>query len=622
MMLEKIKAPSDIKKLNSGEKIQLAEDIRTRLVEVVLKNGGHLASNLGVTELTIGLYSVVDPFEDKVIWDVGHQAYVHKILTGRNQQFDTLRQFGGMSGFPKKNESDADCFETGHSSTSVSAAVGMARARDIQGQTYKVVAVIGDGAFTNGMVYEALNDAGTMKGSVVFVLNDNGMSIARNVGGMSKYLGKIRSGKTYVKAKKNIKSGLGRIPLIGSPIVRGIQKVKTAFRTLTIPGEWFEELGIKYIGPIDGHSIEAVEKALKQAFYLNCPVVIHAITHKGHGYADAEDNPSRFHGVSPAEASSVKQQGYSAVMAEELCKMAEKDDKITAITAAMPSGTGLENFGNIFPERFFDVGIAEEHAITMAAGMAAAGLRPYVAIYSTFMQRAYDQLLHDCALQKLPVVITLDRAGISGRDGRTHHGIYDLSFLNSIPDISVCAPCCSEELKQMLRISRENKTGPFVIRYPAKDNSDGIVTITENNIVKYGKGAVVYESEKDKNKKNVLLISLGQITGNCIKAAEALHDMCNVMVFHGRFLKPLDEDGILDCINKLKPDVIVTAEDGVKEGGFGVSIATILQRHKISCGFDIISAPSKPVEHGSIEELCEEAGMDSVGIMKVVLRLL
>lgn len=621
-MLEKITSPSDIKKLSHEDKLKLAEDIRARLIEVVLKNGGHLASNLGVTELTVGLYSVVDPFKDKVIWDVGHQAYVHKLLTGRNDNFDTLRQFGGISGFPKKCESDADCFETGHSSTSVSAAVGMARARDIQGEKYKVVAVIGDGAFTNGMVYEALNDAGTMEGSVVFILNDNGMSIACNVGGMSKYLGKIRSGKSYIKAKKNIKSGLGKIPLIGKPIVKGIQKVKTAFRTLTIPGEWFEELGIKYIGPIDGHNIEEVEKALNQAFYLDCPVLLHAITHKGHGYTRAEDDPSAFHGVAPKEKSIIKNPAYSSHMADELCKMAEKDEKIVAITAAMPSGTGLGKFAEIYPTRFFDVGIAEEHAITMAAGMAAVGLRPYVAIYSTFMQRAYDQLLHDCALQKLPVVITLDRAGISGRDGSTHHGVYDLAYLNSVPDITVCAPCCMSELSQMLKISRENNAGPFVIRYPAKDNFDSDLYKIENYPVEYGKGALIYHTKQDKNKKNVLIISLGQITGNCMNAAAALSEMCNASVFHSRFLKPLDKDGILKCIDNLNPDVIVTAEDGVGNGGFGSSVAMLLQKEGIGCKFSSISVPEKPIEQGSIEELYEAVGMDSIGIMKAVLRLL
>ena len=622
-MLDKITSPAMLKNLSCEEKEQLAADIRLRLIDVVLKNGGHLASNLGVTELTIGLYSVIDPFRDKVIWDVGHQAYVHKILTGRNENFETLRQFGGISGFPKRKESDADCFETGHSSTSVSAAVGMARARDIQGENYKVVAVIGDGAFTNGMVYEAINDAGTMKGSVVFILNDNGMSIARNVGGMSKYLGKIRTGKSYIKAKKNIKSGLDKIPVIGKFLVKGIQKVKTAFRTLTIPGEWFEELGIKYIGPIDGHNIEAVEKALKQAFYLNCPVIIHAITHKGHGLAEAEADPSGFHGVSPKETTKIKQQAYSEIMAEELCKMAEEDSNITAITAAMPTGTGLEKFGKQFPERFFDVGIAEEHAITMAAGMASVGLKPYVAIYSTFMQRAYDQLLHDCALQKLPVVITLDRAGVSGRDGKTHHGIYDISYLNSVPEISVCAPCCGEELRQMLRITKENVLpGPFVIRYPAKDSFDGNSTIIERNPVEYGKGAVLYSNVSHKENKNVLIISLGQITGNCIKAAEALSDMCNVTVFHGRFLKPLDESGILSCINDFAPDVIFTAEDGVPNGGFGSNIAVLLQKNEINTRFEMISVPETPIDHGSIEELYSEIGLDSVGIMKTILRKL
>lgn len=612
--------PEDIKKMSYKEKEQLADDIRNRLVDVVLKNGGHLASNLGVTELTLGIYGVVNPFVDKVIWDVGHQSYVHKILTGRDDAFDTLRQYGGMSGFPKKAESEADCFETGHSSTSVSAAVGMARARDISGDDYKVIAVIGDGAFTNGMVYEALNDAGTMDSSVVVILNDNGMSIARNVGGMSKYLSRIRTGKAYVKAKKNIKSGLGKIPLVGGALVRGIQKIKMKFRMLTIAGEWFEEIGIKYIGPIDGHDIEAVEKALEQAFYLNCPVIIHAITDKGHGFLQAEENPSKYHGVSPKDNNVFKQKSYSDIFADELCKMAEENKKIAAVTAAMPSGTGLEKFGSRFPECFIDVGIAEEHAITMAAGMASVGIKPYVAIYSTFMQRAYDQLLHDCALQELPVVIALDRAGISGRDGRTHHGIYDIAFLNSIPNISVCAPCCEEELRQMLRLSEEdNIKKPFIIRYPAKDSFDCDKSCVTQNPIEYGKGAILYSNNCSKDNKNVLIVSLGQITVNCIKAAEALSDMCNVTVFHGRFLKPLDEEGILNCIELLKPNVIIAAEDGVPGGGFGSCIALLMKKKGIDIGFELISAPEQPVEQGSIEELYREAGMDSVGIMKRIL---
>ena len=619
-MLEEIHGPEDLQLLSKKEKLELAEDIRERLIDVVLKNGGHLASNLGIVELTIALYSIVDPFRDKIIWDVGHQSYVHKILTGRNAEFDTLREFGGMSGFPKKSESGADCFETGHSSTSISAAVGMARARDVQGKIYKVVAVIGDGAFTNGMVYEALNDAGRMFGSIVFILNDNGMSISRNVGGMSKYLGKIRTGKSYIRIKKNLKYAIGKIPLIGKFLVRKIQMLKAAFRLLVIPGEWFEELGVKYIGPVDGHDIGEIEKALNKAFYMNRPVILHVITKKGNGYEPAELDPSAYHGVSSREDSKCKKESYSAAMAQELCYLAEHDASILAVTAAMPAGTGLEKFGLKFPERFFDVGIAEEHAVTMAAGMAAVGMKPYVAIYSTFMQRAYDQLLHDCALQKLHVVIALDRAGISGRDGRTHHGIYDIAYLNSVPGISVCAPCCTEELREMLRISANSEiAGPFVIRYPASDDFAGDMTAVLRNPVLYGKGAVLYRTEEASAKKRVLLLTFGQITGQCIRAAEEIKNQCNAVVFHARFLKPLDEAGILQCIRENAPDAIFTAEDGVIDGGFGSKIAVLLQKNQIAAQFEMIGVPGESVEHGSIEELRKQLQMDSDGIAKRIL---
>lgn len=621
-MLESINSPEDIKKLSHKQKVRLADEIRARLVDVVTENGGHLASNLGVTELTIALYSIADPFRDKIIWDVGHQSYVHKILTGRNTRFETLRQMGGLSGFPKREESDADCFETGHSSTSISAAIGMARARDIKGEQYKVVAVIGDGAFTNGMVYEALNDAGRMFSSVVFILNDNGMSISRNVGGMSKYLGKIRTGKSYIRIKKNIKYIIGKIPLIGTFLVRKIQMLKAAFRLLVIPGEWFEELGLKYIGPVDGHNIEDMEKALNKAFYLNKPVLLHVITQKGHGFPPAEMNPSAYHGVSPRFNQDSRGESYSAAMAEELALIAEDDPNIIAITAAMPAGTGLEKFGRRFPERFFDVGIAEEHAVTMAAGMAAAGMKPYVAIYSTFMQRAYDQLLHDCALQKLHVVLVLDRAGISGRDGRTHHGIYDMAYLNSIPGISVCAPCCVEELKDMLRISTdETVPGPFVIRYPAADNYKSDITKVLNNPVCYGKGVVLYKSVPAENLPRILIISIGQITGSCMKAAALVQGKCDVTIFNARFLKPLDKDGILHCMDQYQPDGIITAEDGITDGGFGSIIAMFLEANQIHLPFECIGIPSESVEHGGIDELCKQIQIDPEGIAQRVLHM-
>lgn len=621
-MLDTIRTPGDIKNLSLKEKKQLAEEIRERLVNVVMRNGGHLASNLGVVELTIALYSIVDPFSDKIVWDVGHQSYVHKILTGRNDDFDTLRTFGGISGFPKRSESDADCFETGHSSTSVSAAIGMARARDIQGEKYRVAAVIGDGSFTNGMVYEALNDAGRMFGSVVFILNDNGMSISRNVGGMSRYLGKIRTGKSYIKIKKTVKQGLGRIPRIGNFVIRKIKRMKTAFRVLTIPGEWFEEIGLKYIGPVDGHNIEETQKAIEKAFYMDRPVIVHVITKKGYGYPEAEENPSAYHGVSPSKPKMVK---YSGIMAEKLCDMAQMDPAIAAITAAMPTGTGLAYFADRFPERFFDVGIAEEHAVTMAAGMAASGLKPYVALYSTFMQRAYDQLLHDCALQKLHVVITLDRAGISGRDGRTHHGIYDIAFLNSIPGISVCAPCCKEELVQMLDISSDcSIDGPFVIRYPAEDNYSGDRSIIGNSPVLYGRGAVIHKTNLQSAAKiRVLILTIGQIAENCIQASRILEEQnagIDITVFNARFLKPLDEKGILDQIKAISPDIIFTAEDGVINGGFAYSIAMLLKSNGDNTPLEAIGIPEEPIEHGSIDELYKKLEIDGTGIADRIIR--
>ncbi len=633
-MLENIKTPADVKNLSYKEKELLANEIRERLINVVMKNGGHLASNLGVVELTIALYSVLDPYTDKIIWDVGHQSYVHKILTGRNDEFDTLRMFGGMSGFPKRDESKADSFETGHSSTSVSAAIGMARARDIRGEKYKVAAVIGDGSFTNGMVYEALNDAGRMFGSVVFILNDNGMSISRNIGGMSRYLGKIRTGKSYIRMKKGVKQVLGRIPRIGNFIIRKIKRMKTAFRVLTIPGEWFEEIGLKYIGPVNGHDIEETEKAIEKAFYMDRPVVLHIITKKGMGYPEAEEDPSKYHGVTAyadrASANKTEcdrcEMKYSDVLAEELCALAEKDDKITAITAAMPSGTGLSKFDKRFHDRFFDVGIAEEHAVTMAAGMAAAGLKPYVAIYSTFMQRAYDQLLHDCALQKLKVTITLDRAGISGRDGRTHHGIYDLAYLNTVPGISVCAPSCAEELRQMISMSADiSIPGPFVIRYPAIDSYTWDRSITERYPVKYGKGAVIYRSGEDtahKDRARVLILSIGRITDSCIKAAEILRSRnvnVNITIFNARFLKPLDGDGILGEIDAMKPDLILTAEDGVLSGGFSHSVAMLLKTEGNTTHFTAVGVPEEPVEHGSVDELYKMLGMDGEGIAQRII---
>ncbi len=609
-MLESPNLTEQLKTMSIKEKESLAEEIRSRLIQVVPQNGGHLASNLGVVEITLALYSLLDPFVDRIIWDVGHQAYVHKILTGRNDRFESIRKEGGLSGFPSRNESFADCFDTGHSSTSISAAVGFARARDLQGQSHRVVAVIGDGAFGNGMTFEALNDAGRITNDLIIILNDNGMSISSNVGGMSKYLGGIRSKRSYVRLKKNVKSTLLRIPKFGKWLVRRIQRIKASIRLLFVPGELFEELGCKYIGPIDGHDIQAMEKAIDKAIYMGGPVLIHAITKKGKGYAPAEDDPTSYHGVSPSVMTTYP--SYSSNAGQVLSKMAEEDPSIVTISAAMGTGTGLHLFEKKFPDRFIDVGIAESHAVTMAGGMAAGGLRPYICLYSTFMQRAYDQFLHDCALQKLPVTVLLDRAGVSGADGKTHQGIYDYSFLKSMPDIVVAAPCCLQEQGEMIRLSGTTDR-PFVIRYPAKDNSGSLPDSILRNPVELGKGVRVL-GEKN---PAVLIVSFGQMTVQAIAAAAILREQgISCEVFHSRFMFPFDYDGLKDLLYSSNLDLIVTLEDGVISGGCGeLFLEKMHQNDSVpAVPVKLMGYPSEPVSHGTIEQIYKRYGLDGVGI--------
>ncbi len=618
-MLDRPNLITELKSMSGAEKEQLAGEIRQRLIEVVPKNGGHLASNLGVVELTLALYSVLDPFKDRIIWDVGHQSYVHKLLTGRNDRFDTLRTENGISGFPVREESGADCFDTGHSSTSISAAIGFARARDLQGEKHRVVAVIGDGAFGNGMTFEALNDAGQITNDLVIILNDNGMSIASNVGGMSRYLGNIRTGKSYVRIKKSIKRTLLRIPKIGGKMVRRIQKFKASLRVLLIPGELFEELGCKYIGPVDGHDVDRMTKALEKAIYLGGPVILHAITKKGSGYQPAEENPSYYHGIAPS-GSKKQAPSYSANTGRVLTELGQTDSKITAISAAMSDGTGLNAFKNAFPDRFFDVGIAESHAVTMAAGMAAGGLKPFVCVYSTFMQRAYDQFLHDCALQKLPVTVLLDRAGASGLDGKTHQGIYDLAFLQSMPGVTICAPCCISEQTAMIQLAKQTDT-PFVIRYPAKDTSGLTDDFVKRYPVEFGRGATILNPSRG----DVLFVSLGQITHNVIEAVELLEEhqiVCGI--FHARFMRPFDEKGLCSLIDQNQFKLIVTVEDGVVSGGFGCVAASLVQTKYPGSTVPVISIgyPNEPVTHGTIAQIHQRYGMDGLGIAKRVLAAL
>lgn len=619
------KFPEELQYMNADDYANLAAELRERLVKVVAETGGHLASNLGVVELTMALYSVLNPYKDKIIWDVGHQTYVHKILTGRNDRMETIRSFNGISGFPKSSESEADCFNTGHSSTSVSAALGMCRARDLKGETYRVAAVIGDGALTGGMALEALNDAGRSATNLTVILNDNGMSISKNVGGMSSYLGRIRSRKSYLKAKKDVKRFLVRIPVIGKPIERLIHKIKSSIKALFVEGEMFEDLGFQYFGPVDGHNVEAMKRIFEQAVNTEGPVLVHVVTKKGHGYDPAEANPQSFHGAAPFDPESGKMQpdsslSFSEAFGSEICAMGREDKDIVCVTAAMPSGTGLLAFEKLFPERFFDVGIAEQHAITMSAGMAKGGLKPVAAIYSTFLQRGYDQILHDCAIQNVPVVLAVDRAGVCGPDGETHQGVYDLTFLNHLPNVTVAAPCCIEEQKMMLHMAmgifEQNNNmlkGPFAIRYPAKDRYSFDRDFMLKNPVEYGKGVmmnfapfVAYD---------ITVIALGKMVDTAMKAAAILKkEGIRALVFNARFLAPLDEVGIIEACRL--GGCVLTIEDGVKCGGLGSCIADLLVTNEIYIPLLIEGLPDETIPHGKIEAIHAMYGMDVDSVCK------
>ena len=517
-ILKKINGPEDLKKLNVSEKQVLAEEIRKEILEVVSKNGGHLASNLGVVELTIALHSVFNTPDDKIIWDVGHQCYTHKILTGRKEQFSTLRKLNGIAGFPKVCESEYDTFNTGHSSTSISVATGMARAKKLMGDDQtKVIAVIGDGSMTGGMALEALNDAGSSKTNIIVILNDNEMSISKNVGGIPLFLSKLRGRKFYSKSNEGVKKFMLQVPVIGNPTVKIVQKIKDAIKQILLPNMFFEDIGFTYLGPVDGHNIDKLESILETSKKISGPVLVHVITKKGKGYKFAEETPENFHGVSSFDLKTgekIKKSGkdYSKVFGEKLVELAEKNEKIVAVTAAMKDGTGLKSFSEKFPDRFFDVGIAEQHAIGMIAGMAKEGLKPVLAIYSSFLQRGYDQLVHDIALQKLPVVICIDRAGIVGNDGETHHGIFDLSFLSSIPNLTVMAPKDFEELKNMLEFA-VNFDGPILIRYPRGGENH---KFTRKLSIKLGKAELIRQG------KDITIIGIGKTVGKAVEVAELL----------------------------------------------------------------------------------------------------
>ena len=606
-----------IKKMSIAELNIFAVEIRNFLVEKVSKTGGHLASNLGIVELTLSIYNVFDLDNDKLIWDVGHQSYVHKILTGRKDKFDKLRNFGGLSGFPKKEESKYDCFESGHSSTSISAGLGMARARDLQGSDYDVISVIGDGALTGGMAFEALNDVGFRKTNMIIVLNDNQMSISKNVGGISKYLSEFRIDPTYNRIKKEINSTLRKIPSVGNGMVNSIHKIKDGIKQVIVPGMLFEHMGIKYLGPIDGHDIKAVSKVLKLAKNIDGPVIIHVITKKGKGYKFAENQPRKFHGVGKfncltGELCGSSKESYSDGFGEQIVKLAIEDKNIVAITAAMPEGTGLEVFSKKFPNRFFDVGIAEQHAVTMAAGMASQGLKPIFAVYSTFLQRAYDQIVHDVCIQKLPVIFAIDRAGIVGQDGETHQGIFDLSYLSHIPNMTIMAPKCISELKTMLTFAVKQDY-PIAIRYPRGGDNPN-VTMSSIQDFKRGKWEILFQGGK------IALIATGKMVQNAVLVREKLKDLgVEATVINACFIKPIDEALISELIHKKYS--IVTIEDNLIHGGLGTLVLEYVNTLRSKTKVINLGFKDEFIPHGTVDILYKLYKLDTDGIFESILRL-
>ena len=612
MILEQIKGPENLKNMSPEELCVLAGEIRTFLIEKISHTGGHLASNLGVVELTIALLRTFDLPKDKIIWDVGHQSYTHKILSGRMQEFDELRQYGGLSGFPKRKESPYDAFDTGHSSTSISAGLGIAQGRDILGEDYKVVSVIGDGALTGGMAYEALNNAARMKKNFIIVLNDNKMSISENVGGMSRYLGGLRTGNGYNDLKKNVADTLERIPVVGERMIDRIKRTKNSIKQLFIPGMLFENMGITYLGPVDGHNIQALCKVFKEAQKLDHAVLVHVLTKKGKGYEPAEKNPAAFHGVSPFDiktgrpVAEKKYPTYTDVFSKKLCQLGETHPELVAVTAAMPDGTGVAAFGKRFPDRFFDVGIAEAHAVTSAAGMAAAGLRPVVAVYSSFLQRGYDQILHDVCIQNLPVIFAVDRAGLVGSDGETHQGIFDYSYLTSIPNMSVAAPKNLWELRAMLDFAMDYKA-PFAIRYPRGTAYRGLKEFMQP--ISYGKGEMLYEEE------DIALLAVGSMVSTGEHVREKLKEEgYSCTLANARFVKPFDRE-LVDQLAK-KHRLIVTMEENVLQGGFGLPVTAYIHEHDPKVKVLNIALPDAYVEHGNVSVLREGLGIDSDSIIR------
>lgn len=615
MVLEQIHKVNDIKQFDEKQLEELRQEIRDFLITSIAKTGGHLSSNLGVVELTMALHLSFDLSRDKIVWDVGHQSYTHKLLTGRKEGFETLRQYGGMSGFPRTQENPADSFNTGHSSTSISAGLGLATARDLLGEDYHVISVIGDGALTGGLAFEALNNASSMKTNFIIVLNDNNMSISENVGGLNRYLSNFRTADAYMDLKDGVTNSLNRIPVVGERLVKKIRNAKSGIKQLFVPGMFFEEMGIIYLGPVDGSNIKSMRKVFAEAKRVRGPVLVHVITKKGEGYAPAERHPARFHGTDSFNVETglpLKKQSrahYTDVFSTVMKKMGEREPRLVAITAAMEDGTGLKRFHNLYPDRFFDVGIAEEHAVTFAAGLAKAGLKPVFAVYSSFLQRAYDQILHDVCAQKLPVVFAVDRAGLVGKDGATHQGIYDLSYLSTIPNLTVMAPKNKWELSDMLKYAIAAEE-PVAIRYPRGDACDWWKE--QRAPIQKGRAEVLATG------KEVALLAIGSMVETAWEVRSRLAEYgIAATVVNARFAVPLDRECILSLAGN--HGLLVTMEENVASGGFGEHVAALLSDEQIPVQLIRIAIADQFVEHGSVEQLKEALGLDVDSVTQKIL---
>lgn len=616
MYLEKINKENDIKLLNSEAYSTLASEIREFIIDKVSVTGGHLGSNLGVVELTMALHLCLNLPEDKIVWDVGHQAYTHKLLTGRRDGFDELRKYGGMSGFPKRKESDCDAFDTGHSSTSISAALGLAKARDLKGDDNTIVAVIGDGALTGGMAWEALNNASRIRKNFIIILNDNNMSISENVGGLSNYLQDVRTADNYIGFKTNLEKKILKMPK-GEDVLNAMKRTKASFKQLVVPGMLFEDMGLTYLGPVDGHDIKALTKTIKEAKKIEHAVLLHVVTKKGKGFEPAERHPARFHGTDAFDKATgiplkSHKASYTDVFATVMNKTARVNEKLCAITAAMPEGTGLARFRNVYPDRFFDVGIAEAHAVTFAAGLAAGGMRVVVAIYSSFLQRAYDQIIHDVCIQNLPVVFAIDRAGLVGADGETHQGIFDLSYLRTMPNMHIMAPKNKWELADMLRYAVEFE-GPIAIRYPRGEAYDQLKELREP--IEYGKAEWLY------HEKDIALFAVGSMVKCAVEVREQLKEAgYNVSIVNARFVKPIDEVAIMDAVEDHK--LIVTLEENVATGGYGEAVTDFVNSSDLKVKVLNIALNDEYVEHGNVDILKAEAGIDAKSVKSRILAML